>query len=162
MRALEVISMKKLKIALLIIAGVLALVSVVCYIFWKDQTTYIFECIIDFINRPLPIVGVSTGVILYFLYKCFISTKYGKKRINEFKEENDNLRHEIAEYKQIIDLSLNNYENSVNSLKNDIQETKEYIIQGFELNKNIKVKEIAKKMRGVEDEETVDSDTKEE
>ena len=153
---------KALKIIIPTLLTILGIFYVVAYILWKDQTTYITECIINFINKPLPIIGVSTGVVLFFIYKCFVSTKYGKKRINEFKEENDNLRHEIAEYKQIVDLALNNCENSVNELKNDIQETKEYIIEGFELNKNIKVKEIAQKMRGVENEETIDSDTEKE
>lgn len=153
---------KAFKIIIPTLLVILAIFYVVAYILWKEQTTYITECIINFINKPLPIIGVSTGVVLFFIYKCFISTKYGKKRINEFKEENDNLRHEIAEYKQIVDLALNNCENSVNELKTDIQETKEYVIEGFELNKNIKIKEIAKKMRGVEDEETINSDTEKE
>lgn len=133
-----------------------------CYIFLKEQTKEFTQNIIDLFNKPLPIIGVSTSIVLFFIYKCFVSTKYGKKRINEFKEENDNLRNEIDEYKQIVGLSLNTCENSINELKTDIQETKEYVIEGFELNKNIKIKEIAKKMRGVEDEETINSDTEKE
>lgn len=143
--------LKAIIIALLICC---ALAYVLCYIFLKEQTKEFTQNVIDLLNKPLPIIGVSTGVVLFFIYKCFVSTKYGKKRINEFKEENDNLRHEIAEYKQIVGLALNTCENSINELKTDIQETKEYVIEGFELNKNIKIKEIAKKMRGVENEET--------
>ena len=153
---------KALKITFSIVLVLCGIAYVLCYIFLKEQTKEFTQNVIDLLNKPLPIIGVSTGVVLFFIYKCFVSTKYGKKRINEFKEENDNLRHEIAEYKQIIDLALNNCENSVNELKNDIQETKEYVIEGFELNKNIKIKEIAKKMRGVEDEETINSDTEKE
>ena len=153
---------KALKITFSIVLVLCGIAYVLCYIFLKEQTKEFTQNVIDLLNKPLPIIGVSTGVVLFFIYKCFVSTKYGKKRINEFKEENDNLRHEIAEYKQIIDLALNNCENSVNELKNDILETKEYVIEGFELNKNIKIKEIAKKMRGVEDEETINSDTEKE
>ena len=153
---------KALKITFSIVLVLCGIAYFVCYIFLKEQTKEFTQNVIDLLNKPLPIIGVSTGVVLFFIYKCFVSTKYGKKRINEFKEENDNLRHEIAEYKQIVDLELNNCVNSVNELKNDIQETKEYVIEGFELNKNIKIKEIAKKMRGVEDEETINSDTEKE
>ena len=153
---------KALKITFSVVLVLCGIAYVLCYIFLKEQTKEFTQNVIDLLNKPLPIIGVSTGVVLFFIYKCFVSTKYGKKRINEFKEENDNLRHEIAEYKQIIDLALNNCENSVKELKNDIQETKEYVIEGFELNKNIKIKEIAKKMRGVEDEETINSDTEKE
>ena len=153
---------KALKIIFSIVLVLCGIAYVLCYIFLKEQTKEFTQNVIDLLNKPLPIIGVSTGVVLFFIYKCFVSTKYGKKRINEFKEENDNLRHEINEYKQIIDLALNNCVNSVNELKNDIQETKEYVIEGFELNKNIKIKEIAKKMRGVEDEETINSDTEKE
>ena len=153
---------KALKITFSVVLVLCGIVYVLCYIFLKEQTKEFTQNVIDLLNKPLPIIGVSTGVVLFFIYKCFVSTKYGKKRINEFKEENDNLIHEIAEYKQIVDLKLNNCVNSVNELKNDILETKEYVIEGFELNKNIKIKEIAKKMRGVEDEETINSDTEKE
>ena len=155
-------TIKILEIVLISLAICCGIAYFVCYIFLKEQTKEFTQNVIDLLNKPLPIIGVSTGVVLFFIYKCFVSTKYGKKRINEFKEENDNLRHEIAKYKQTVNLALNNCENSVNELKNDIQETKEYIIEGFELNKNIKIKEIAKKMRGVEDEETIKSDTEKE
>lgn len=152
--------MKKVfKIITFTLLALCGIAYLLCYIFLKEQTTYFTECLIDFINRPLPIIGVSTLVVLAFVYKCFVATKYGKKAISEFKEENDQLRQEIEQQAQLLKTYEEMSKIALNQAKNDIDEIKEYIIKGFELSKNIKVKEIANKLRGVEYEETTNSDT---
>ena len=90
---------KALKIIVISLLVALAIFSIVAYILWKDQTTYIFECIIDFINKPLPIIGVSIAIIGLFVFKCFVATRYGKKAINEYKEENRVLKEQIEQIK---------------------------------------------------------------
>lgn len=136
-----------------------ALAYLLCYIFLKEQTTYFTECLIDFINKPLPIIGVSLLVVLIFIYKCFISTRYGKKAINEFKEENANLRHEIEKYKELVKQEQESLENAYNKAKQDIEQTKEHLITLCELSHNIKAQALAKKLRGVDNEEETNSDT---
>lgn len=133
---------------------------VLCYIFLKEQTTYFTECLIDFINRPLPIIGVSLLVVLAFVYKCVISTRYGKKALNEFKQENDKLRQEVDEYKELVKQDLISLEIALKHEKEQNDELFEYFIELCELSHNVKVQALAKKLRGVEYEETTDSDTK--
>lgn len=153
---------KVLKIVLISLLVCLGIFSIVAYIVWKEQTTYIFECIIDFVNKPLPIVGVSIIIVGAFIYKCVVASRFGKKAINEYKQENDNLRHEIDKYKELVNETLKDYESALNQAKNELGELKEDVASAFELNKNYKVREIASKLRGVEYEKEIDSNPEEE
>lgn len=155
---------KAFKIIIPTLLVILAIFYVVAYILWKEQTTYITECVINFINKPLPIIGVSTGVVLFFIYKCFISTKYGKKAINEYKEENralkeriDELEHKEEDIKDFVVAQLQ-------LISSEQCATKSTLIKSLELSKNIKIKELAKTLKGEQPygEEEIDSDTEKE
>lgn len=150
---------KALKIIVISLLVALAIFSVVAYILWKEQTTYIFECIIDFINRPLPIIGVSIAIIGLFVFKCFIATRYGKKAINEYKEENRVLKERIEQIKNDTAYTLENQNLAIKKILDDHQELKEIVVKELELSKNIKVKELAKTLKGEQPygEEEVDS-----
>ena len=150
---------KALKIIVISLFVALAIFSVVAYILWKDQTTYIFECIIDFINRPLPIIGVSIAIIGLFVFKCFVATRYGKKAINEYKEENRVLKEQIEQIKNDTAYTLENQNLAIKKILDDHQELKEVVLKSLELSKNIKVKELAKTLKGEQPygEEEVDS-----
>ena len=150
---------KALKIIVISLFVALAIFSVVAYILWKDQTTYIFECIIDFINRPLPIIGVSIAIIGLFVFKCFVATRYGKKAINEYKEENRVLKEQIEQIKNDTAYNLENQNLAIKKILDDHQELKEVVLKSLELSKNIKVKELAKTLKGEQPygEEEVDS-----
>ena len=149
--------LKAIIISLLVLC---AIAYVLCYIFLKEQTTYFTECLINFLQKPLPIVGISIIGLGFIAFKIFSLTKFGKKTLAKLQEENARLRQENEEHKEQVKEILNTFENALNQAKNDIENTREYVIEGFELNKNIKVQALARKMRGVEDEETTNSDTK--
>ena len=126
----------------------LAVFSVVAYILWKDQTTYIFECIIDFINKPLPIIGVSIAIIGVFVFKCFVASKYGKKALKEYqkaldetKQEFANKEEELKEFKIYLQAELEKY-----GLKQD--KIKEILEKSLEMSKNIKLKALANELKG--------------
>lgn len=138
---------KKLKIALYIIVGVLALTSIVCYIFWTEQTTYIFECIIDFINRPLPIVGVSSVIVLGFVYKIFVSTKYGKNALKELNDDKDKFFAAAEQYKADLKEQEELTKALVNAHQQEIDLLKDYLIQVCENSTNVKLKELAETIR---------------
>ena len=150
---------KALKVIVPILFVALAIFSVVAYILWKEQTTYIFECIIDFINRPLPIIGVSIAIIGLFVFKCFVATRYGKKAINEYKEENRALKERINELEQKEEDIKDFVVAQLQLMSSEQCETKSTLIKSLELSKNIKVKELAKTLKGEQPygEEEVDS-----
>ena len=150
---------KALKIIVISSLVALAIFSVVAYILWKEQTTYIFECIIDFINRPLPIIGVSIAIIGLFVFKCFVATRYGKKAINEYKEENRVLKGQIDQIKTDTSYTLQAQNLAIKEVLDNNEEIKQVLIKSLELSKNIKVKELAKTLKGEQPygEEEVDS-----
>lgn len=139
---------KALKIIVISLLVALAIFSIVAYILWKDQTTYIFECIIDFINKPLPIIGVSIAIIGLFVFKCFVATRYGKKAINEYKEENLVLKERIEQIKKDTAYTLQAQNISIKEVLDSNEEIKQTLIKSLELSKNIKVKELAKTLKG--------------
>lgn len=143
--------LKAIIIALLICC---ALAYVLCYIFLKEQTTQFTECLINFLEKPLPIIGISILGLGYIAFKIFSLTKFGKKTLIKLKEENDNLRHEIEENNKLLNEYKEMSKNDYNDLKKQIMRTEEYVIQGYEMSRNIKVKQLAQEMRGVENEET--------
>ena len=92
---------KALKIIVPILLVALVIFYIVAYILWKDQTTYITECIINFINKPLPIIGVSIAIICYGLFKCFVYTKYGKKTIQKYEDDVKAIEEKTEKLKKI-------------------------------------------------------------
>lgn len=143
--------LKAIIIALLICC---ALAYVLCYIFLKEQTTQFTECLINVLQTPLPIIGISILGLGYIIFKILSLTKFGKKTLIKLKEENDNLRHEIEENNKLLNEYKEMSKNDYNDLKKQIMRTEEYVIQGYEMSRNIKVKQLAQEMRGVENEET--------
>ena len=145
---------KKLKIALAIILLVLGLAYLVLYILFKEQVTFYTECVIDFINKPLPIIGVSLVVVMLFVYKIVVSTRFGQKKINEYKEAVDDIKKENEELKEYIDNLLKVMDEKVDMVKDQVIKTQEITYKICDLSHNIKI-------RGLTHEEAIDSDTEE-
>lgn len=139
---------KALKISIIALLVSLGIFSVIAYILWKEQTTYIFECIIDFINRPLPIIGVSIAIIGVFVFKCFVASKYGKKALKEYQKALDETKQEFAdkekelkEFKIYLQAELERY-----GLTQD--KIKEVLEKSLEMSKNIKIQALANELKG--------------
>lgn len=150
---------KKLKIALWIIFGVLAIAYVVLYIVFKDKTLEITNLVIDFVNKPLPIIGVSTVILCIFIYKCVIATRFGKKRIGEYKELQENTQREVEELKKIVEDSLKDIQNKVDSVENKGNITNEKLLEALRLSRNVKIQALAE---GDSNGEEINSDQEEE
>lgn len=60
----------------------------------------------EWLNQPLPIVGVSVLFILIFLWKFLASTSFGKKQIKKlnegFERTKQKLEDEIKHYQDVI------------------------------------------------------------
>ena len=95
--------MKKFtKVIKIILLSLLVLVLggfVVLYIVKPELAKQILDTVVDYVNRPLPIVGVSLVVLAVLGWKIFSSTIYGKKKIEEMKSEFDREKNELkAQY----------------------------------------------------------------
>lgn len=88
---------KALKIGLISIVVALVAFATISYFVWKEETTLFFNSVVEFINKPLPIVGVSIAIIGGFIYKIFVSTNYGKNAINKYKNELEKTKEELLQ-----------------------------------------------------------------
>ena len=83
--------MKKfIKVVKIILLSLLVLVLggiVVLYIVKPELAKQILDTIVDYVNKPLPIVGVSVVVLSVLVWKIFSSTIYGKKKILDMQAE---------------------------------------------------------------------------
>ena len=154
---------KALKYVTLGLCFALAIFSVVAYILWKDQTTYIFECIIDFINRPLPIVGVSIAIIGAFVFKCFVATKYGKKALTDYQKALDETKQEFAEKEKELEETKDFILEQLVNTNANVFYVKQTLLKSLEMSKNIKIQALANELKGeTYGEEETNSDQEEE
>lgn len=153
---------KALKITFSIVLVLCSIAYVLCYIFLKEQTTYFTECVIDFINRPLPIIGVSLLVVLIFVYKIVVATRFGKQALAKYQNELNNTQRELEEYKLSIKEEIALYEAKIEAYKQYGEQVKDYFVEFCELSHNVKVKQLGEKIKESAYEETIKCDTKEE
>ena len=139
---------KTLKIIAIVLFALFVIFSIVSFILWKEQTKEIVATVIDFINKPLPIIGVSIAIIGLFVFKCFVATRYGKKAINEYREENEVLKGQIREQKEIIEKMGLQLNDTSDLLRKKIEEVAVVLTKSLELSKNIKLKALAIKLKG--------------
>lgn len=145
---------KKLKNALIIIGVVLFVALITLYVIFPNEFKYTLTLIKDFVNQPLPIVGVSLITVLIFVWRCFVASKYGKKALNELREENAKLRQENKEFKEDIETRFVGMENKISG-------EHEIIGKVCGLSTNQKIKNFGKELLGY-GEETIDNKPKEE
>ena len=137
-------------LALLIAIGVL-------YVIYPTETKHYAKIAWDWLNYPLPVVGVSVLVITTLLWKIFINSSFGKKQINEFKrkaqETNDNfdnlLKQTNKEKAELIEI--------INQYRKELDSYKEYIARICEAIPNKQVKLIGAELN--ERKETVNNET---
>lgn len=146
---------KKLKNALIIIGVVLFVALITLYVIFPNEFKDTLALIKDFVNQPLPIVGVSLVTVFIFVWRCFVASKYGKKALNELREENAKLRQENQEFK-------NDIETRFISVENKIIGEHEIIGKVCGLSTNQKIKNYGKELLCYGREETVDNKPKEE
>lgn len=145
---------KVLKNVLIITCVILFAIGISLYIIFPTEFKDTLALIKDFVNQPLPIVGVSLVTILIFIWRCFVASKYGKKALNELRKENEQLRKENNDFK-------NETNCCIVELKNQIADKDKTIARICELSTNQKIKAIGKELLGY-GKETVDGQPKEE
>ena len=148
---------KVLSIILICLAISLGIYILVSFIVNKDGTMYWINYFVDLINKPLPIVGVTTAAILIFIWRLFVSTKFGKNAIDEIKREYQEKYDKLKAEKDAL-------EQERRENKEEIKEMKECIIYLCSLIPNKKVNDLGDKFaKGLEygnTKETINIETK--
>lgn len=154
--------MKKSKKILISIAVILVVLLIAAYIvllnLYPEQTKNWTMTAWDWLNKPLPIVGVSTLVVIFFLWKVFVNSSFGKKKLNELKELLNNTQTELENKNKIANDRINNLITENEDLKNKLEEAINTIKEICETSPNKKIKAIGVKYYG-ERKETIDNET---
>ena len=149
--------LKILSIVLICLAIALGIYILVSFIINKEGTMYWINYFVDLLNKPLPIVGVTTAAILIFVWRLFVSTKFGQNTINEIKREYQEKYDQLKAEKDAL-------EQERKENKEEIEKMKNCIIYLCSLIPNKKVNDLGDKFaKGLEygnREETIDIETK--
>lgn len=148
---------KTLTIILLCVILAIAITVVVLRSIFPEQTVYYIKMIWDYLNKPLPVVGVSTLVIGFFLLKMFKNSSFGKKQINEFKRRAEQMEFEVSLMKQKNSEAKKEFEDKLSQAYEEINYYKSLIKKICEVSPNAKIRAIGEKVDG---KETVDDQTK--
>jgi len=124
-----------------------ALYVLISFIVNKDGTMYWINQVIDWLNKPLPIIGVTTLALLIFVWKVVITTNYGKSKLLAY----DNKVKELEHAKEEFELAANE---KIKDLENENKELKGFICHVCELSTNQKIKHYGKELEKYGEETT--------
>ena len=137
-------------ICLLVAFGIYVLVS---FIVNKDGTMYWINYFVDLLNKPLPIIGVTTLAVLLFIWKVIISSNYGKAKLLEYEKERQELKREHKEFVDDADSKINELLAKNEQLRNELAKV-------CALSTNKKINEFGKALENYgKENETTDGDT---
>lgn len=124
-----------------------ALYVLISFIVNKDGTMYWINQVIDWLNKPLPIIGVTTLALLIFVWKVVITTNYGKAKLVAY----DNKVKELEHAKEEFELAANE---KVKELEQDNDKLRAQLIHVCELSTNKKIKDFGKELEKYGEETT--------
>ena len=131
---------KKVLLAILIsLAVAFGIYVLVSFIVNKDGTMYWINKVIEWINQPLPIVGVTTLAVLVFVWKLIVTTQYGKSKLAAYDNKVKEIEKQYEEYKTAA-------EKEKEELKKQNDELKGFICHICELSTNQKIKNYGKEL----------------
>lgn len=152
------------EIILIVFAILCGIALLVGYIWFKDNTIEILASIKDFVNQPLPIVGVSilTGGLLF--YEIFVQTSFGRKALNKIVDESDRQFHRLESKELDVKKLGREVDDKLKEQDEKIEKMEAYIIELCGYSRNVKAHDLAEKIIGGADdgEEAKDSQAIEE
>ena len=145
---------KTLKIIGIVLAVLLGIALLVLRIVMPNEMSAIFDQIWAWLNQPLPIVGVSSIVLGFTIWKIFISTSFGKKCVAELEKKFNELKEDyeakLKEAEEDKAEALAHKEEAVNmlaSFKEELDTFAEQLAVACETSPNAKVNALATTIR---------------
>ena len=134
----KVIKIILLSLAVLILGGFMVL-----YIVNHELASQILDKVVEYANKPLPVVGVSVAAGCVLVWKIFSYSLYGKKTLAQLRSENEayksKLRQEYEEKKKEYAAVLSCYEKENDLVYNAVSKI-------CEVSPNKKLNEIGKNL----------------
>lgn len=92
---------KKKKVTMIALIAVAAIVLGFVIVYWavngKEETIAFFERVKDFINQPLPIIGISFVTAAIIIFKFVSMSSWGKKALAEQERKFEELKKQQEE-----------------------------------------------------------------
>ena len=152
---------KKAKAALFIICFLLIVAIVILSITFPTQAKQIANTTWEWLNKPLPVVGVSTIILGIFIIRIFAMTSLGKKQINEFKRTAQDTAETMKAYIDYCNQVIKEQNKKIEEMQEHDQERDEFIAKVVALIPNKKIKDLGELYYGEDErEETIDNQTK--
>lgn len=121
--------------AYILILGALLVYSV-CAFSAPEFTKHATDVIMEWLNTPVAIAGISTtlgGIITYVIVNFVIkNTKFGRKEINNLKTDYNQAKEDISEYKHNINLVLANQEEEFKNYRQSCENQVTMMLEEFE------------------------------
>lgn len=152
---------KTIKYILVFLLVALCVFVGVMYLLYPGQTQWTLENVMHFLNQPLPIIGISLFMLLVFISKWFVTSKYGKGAINELRHENEVLRQRNEQLEQDNINFKEDTRKCLEMAKNELEQKTEQLAHICSLSTNVKIKEYGKEVLSY-DKETINDNPKEE
>lgn len=92
----------------------------VFYITKTNDTRTFINNVWAFLNKPLPIIGVTTIAVLFFIWKVVVATNYGKKKLQELNEEKEKIIKEKNDFVNKANSELQKCYNKINDLRHEL------------------------------------------
>ena len=131
------INNKVFKIILSIVLALLGIGLVVFYVIDPTSAKSLLKKAISVLNQPLPIVGITVGALLIFIWRLIISLNYGKKTLETYNSK-------LLEIEQAKKEFFEKANAKINELEQDNQELRSQLGAACELSTNKKIKDFGK------------------
>lgn len=153
---------KTKKILLIVGLSLLALLVICGLVFWLLYPELVVQwanVAWDWLNAPLPIVGISTLIVGMFAIKLVSMTSWGKAQVSKITSANEEYKTQIGGELSLTQEKIDELVSELARKQAEIEYLKNKLIELCSTIKNKKVNELGE---GIKNEETINSDTKEE
>lgn len=143
---------KVIKIVFICVLVALGLAFCVLTIINTSLAKKCLDYAVSILNQPLPVIGITVGACLIFVWRLVISTNYGKKKLEQY----DLKLQEIDKARKLLEQEK---DETINELKKENELLRQQVASGFALSTNKKVKEYGKELENY-GKETFECETK--
>ena len=101
----------------------------------------------EWLNAPLPIVGVSLLIILIFAWRIFASSSFGKKKLKKLKGAFESLKIDWEKKENELNEIVKQAEQHANTAKEQLKALESEILEICDKSYNQRLKELGERIR---------------
>lgn len=105
----------------------------------------------DWLNQPLPIVGISVIAILIFAWRVFVTTSYGKKAIKKLTALSEETKTSASEALEQAKAEKEALQKELEEMREEVEQAREVLTAVCEQSRNAKTKALADRLKGGSD-----------